>query len=119
LDRKDSSRVEREIKKIKAPPPFSSPTGRRGKKEDEKNLTAPLTFVLSRKGREEMKGKIFQRALTLPLSRRWRGKKEEEKNLTAPLTFVLSRKGREREKREIHLIKSILFVFVNLGVFNV
>jgi hypothetical protein len=66
-----------------------------------------------------MKGKIFQRALTLPLSRRWRGKKEEEKNLTAPLTFVLSRKGREREKREIHLIKSILFVFVNLGVFNV
>jgi len=40
-------------------------------------LTAPLTFILSRKGREEMKGKIFQRALTLPLSRRWRGNLRE------------------------------------------
>jgi hypothetical protein len=49
----------------------------RGKKEDEKNLTALLTFVLSRKGREKMKGKIFQRALTLPLSRRWRGNLRE------------------------------------------
>jgi hypothetical protein len=35
----------------------------------DKNLTAPLTLVLSRKGREEMEGKIFQRTLTLALSR--------------------------------------------------
>jgi hypothetical protein len=35
------------------PSPLPSPAGWRGKKEDEKNLTAPLTFVLSRKGREE------------------------------------------------------------------
>jgi hypothetical protein len=27
----------------------------------EKDLTAPLTFILSRKGREEMNGKLFQR----------------------------------------------------------
>jgi hypothetical protein len=47
-----------------------SPTAGRGKKEDEKILTAPLTFVLSRKGREEMEGKLFQRTLTLALSRR-------------------------------------------------
>jgi hypothetical protein len=35
----------------------------------DKNLTAPLTFILSRRGREEMEGKIFQRTLTLALSR--------------------------------------------------
>jgi hypothetical protein len=41
-----------------------SPTGRRGKKEGEKNLTAPLTFVLSRRGREELK----EYPITLALS---------------------------------------------------
>jgi hypothetical protein len=35
------------------------------KKEDEKILTAPLTFILSRKGREEMK----------EIPAKWRGKK--------------------------------------------
>jgi hypothetical protein len=33
-----------------------------------RQIKAPLTFVLSRKGREEMEGKIFQRTLTLTLS---------------------------------------------------
>jgi hypothetical protein len=36
-----------------------SPTGRRGKKEDEKNLTVLLTFVLSRRGREREKEKFI------------------------------------------------------------
>jgi hypothetical protein len=84
----------------------------------DKNLTAPLTFVLSRKGREEMKGKILKAPSPLPSPAGLRGKKDE-KILTAPLTFILSRKGREEKLREIYLIKSILFVFVNLGVFNV
>jgi hypothetical protein len=35
-----------------------------------RQIKAPLTFVLSRRGREEMEGKIFQRTLTLTLSRR-------------------------------------------------
>jgi hypothetical protein len=35
----------------------------------DKNLTAPLTFVLYRKGREEMEGKILKDPLTLALSR--------------------------------------------------
>jgi hypothetical protein len=52
-----------------------------------------------------------------PLPQSGEGKKE--KDLTAPLTFVLSRRGREEKLREIYLIKSILFVFVNFGVFNV
>jgi len=34
----------------------------------DKNLTAPLTFVLSRKGREEMEGKILKDPSPLPLS---------------------------------------------------
>jgi hypothetical protein len=68
----------------------------RGKKEEEKILTEPLTFVLSRRGREE----------------------KEEKILRKPLTLTLSRKV-ERELKGIHLIKSILFVFVNFGVFKV
>jgi hypothetical protein len=42
----------------------------RGKKEDGKILTAPLTLTFSR------------------------GVEREGKNLTAPLTFVFSRKGR-------------------------
>jgi hypothetical protein len=36
--------------------------------ENVNRQTAPLTLVLSRKGREEMEGKIFQRTLTLTLS---------------------------------------------------
>jgi hypothetical protein len=43
----------------------------------KRDLTAPLTFILSRKGREE--------------------KKDERKRMTlmTPLTFILSRRGRE------------------------
>jgi hypothetical protein len=61
------------------------------------------------------------------------------KELTSPLTLALScgvergekerfngtphfcslPQGERREKREIYLIKSILFVFVNFGVFKV
>jgi hypothetical protein len=33
-----------------------------------KNLTAPLTFILSRRGREGMEGKILKDPLTLALS---------------------------------------------------
>jgi hypothetical protein len=33
--------------------------------------------------------------------------------------FASLPQGERREKREIYLIKSILFVFVNLGVFKV
>jgi hypothetical protein len=43
--------------------------------------------------------KLFQRALTLALSRWWREK--EQNFLTAPLTLVLSSKGRERIKEKI------------------
>jgi hypothetical protein len=42
----------------------------RVKKEDEKNLTAPLTFILSRKGREEMR----------EIPARWRGSKRKNFN---------------------------------------
>jgi hypothetical protein len=45
--------------------------------KDEKNLTAPLTFVLSRRGREEMK----KYPLTLPSPAEWRGKKKGERGL--------------------------------------
>jgi hypothetical protein len=65
-----------------------------------------------------MKGKIFQRALTLPLSRRWRGKMKRKEFNRTPHFYSLPQ-GERREKREIYLIKSILFVFVNLGVLNV
>jgi hypothetical protein len=44
----------------------------------DKNLTAPLTFVLSRKGREEMEGKILKDPSPLP-SPAGRGEKENEK----------------------------------------
>jgi hypothetical protein len=40
-----------------------------------RRLTAPLTFILSRKGREELK----EYPLTLTLSRKGRGEKENEK----------------------------------------
>jgi hypothetical protein len=40
-------------------------------------LTAPLTFILSRKGREEMEGKILKDPLTLPSPAGWRGEEKE------------------------------------------
>jgi hypothetical protein len=45
-----------EGKILKDPLTLPSPAKWRGKKKNEKNLTAPLTFILSRKGREELKG---------------------------------------------------------------
>jgi hypothetical protein len=36
-------------------------------------------LVLSRKGREEMEGKILKDPLTLPSPAKWRGEKEDEK----------------------------------------
>jgi hypothetical protein len=45
----------------------------------KKNLTAPLTFVLSRRGREEMKGKILKEPSPLSYPAEWRGKNEEKK----------------------------------------
>jgi hypothetical protein len=45
----------------------------------DKNLTAPLTLVLSRKGREEMEGKILKDPSPLPSPTGWRGEKEDEK----------------------------------------
>jgi hypothetical protein len=47
-------------------------------KKKEKDLTAPLTFILSRKGREEMEGKILKDPSPLP-SPAGRGEKEDEK----------------------------------------
>jgi hypothetical protein len=38
--------------------------------EREKNLKTPLTFILSRKGREEKEEKILRKPLTLTLSRK-------------------------------------------------
>jgi hypothetical protein len=65
-----------------------------------KDLTAPLTFVLSRKGREEKKE--FNRiTLALPSPAAGRGENGDERNLTAPLTFILSRKGREEMEGKI------------------
>jgi hypothetical protein len=52
---------EKEDEKILTVPlTLPSPAGWRGLMR-EKDLTAPLTFILSRKGREEMNGKLFQR----------------------------------------------------------
>jgi hypothetical protein len=56
-----------------------------------KEINGTPRFVLSRKGREELK----EYPLTLTLSRKGRGKKEDGKILTAPLTLSLSR-GVER-----------------------
>jgi hypothetical protein len=42
---------------------------RRVERKDEKILTAPLTFVLSRKGREKSKKEFNRIPLTLTLSR--------------------------------------------------
>jgi hypothetical protein len=66
-------------KRKKYPLTLPSPAKWRGKMKRKKNLTALLTFILSRKGKEEMEGKILKDPLTLALSRRWRGEKEDEK----------------------------------------
>jgi hypothetical protein len=84
----------------------------------DRKIKAPLTFILSRKGREEMKGKNLKDPLTLALSRLWRGLMKRKEFNGTPHFGSLPQVER-RERREIYLIKSILLVFVNLGVFNV
>jgi hypothetical protein len=59
---------ERERKKFKSN--LSSLPSSAERVYEEEFLTAPLTFILSCRGREEMEGKIFQRTLTLALSRK-------------------------------------------------
>jgi hypothetical protein len=66
--------VNRQIEALTLP----FPAGWRGEK-DEKNLTAPLTFVLSRRGREENKKEFNRITLTLPSPTAGRGEKEDEK----------------------------------------
>jgi hypothetical protein len=46
-------------------------------KRKGKNLMAPLTFVLSRRGREKMKGKILKDPSPLPSPAEWRGEKRK------------------------------------------
>ena len=51
---------EKEDEKILTMPPHPDPLPRWGEGKKEKDLTASLTFVLSRKGREEKKdGKVL------------------------------------------------------------
>jgi hypothetical protein len=71
----------------------------------EKNLTAPLTFVLSRKGREEMEGKILKDPSPLPSPAGWRGKKEDEKNLTEPLILPTTAGWRGMKEKERGVIR--------------
>jgi len=44
---------EKEDEKILTMPPHPDPLPRWGEGKKEKDLTSPLTFILSRKGREE------------------------------------------------------------------
>jgi hypothetical protein len=84
------------VKKINSTPhPALSRKVKR--KEKEKSLNESLTLALSREGRGLMKGKEF--------------------NSTA--RFYSLPQGERRKIKRIYLIKSILLVFVNLGVLNV
>jgi hypothetical protein len=65
-------------KKVKKNIPLTLPLSREVEREKEQNfLKTPLTFVLSRRGREEMK----EYPLTLPSPAGWRGEKKEERGL--------------------------------------
>jgi hypothetical protein len=87
--------------------------GKRGK-----NLTAPLTFVLSRRGREKMKGKILKDPSPLPSPAEWRGEMKRKRFNGTP-HFYSPPQGERRKIKRIYLIKIILLVFVNFGVLNV
>jgi hypothetical protein len=63
-----------------------------------RQIKAPLTFVLSRRGREEKEEKILRKPLTLTLSRKVERVEKEGKDFKSPLTLALSRRV-EREKR--------------------
>jgi hypothetical protein len=75
--------------------PHPDPLPRSGEGRKGKDLTAPLTFILSRKGREGDERKNFKRPPHPdPLPRSGEGR--EGKDLTTPLTLIISRKGREK-----------------------
>jgi hypothetical protein len=72
------------------------------RKKEQNFLKTPLTLVLSRKGREEMEGKILKDPSPLPSPAVGRGEKEDEKILTAPLTLPSPAVGRgEKEDEKI------------------
>jgi hypothetical protein len=62
--------------------------------ENVNRQTAPLTFVLSRKGREALK----EYPITLPFPAGWRGEKDE-KIITMPPHPTLTRGVERREGR--------------------
>jgi hypothetical protein len=65
-----------------------------------KKLTAPLTLTLSVSGEGRKKG-LNTPPLTFVLSRKGREEKKDERKrmtLSAPLTFILSRREREEGK---------------------
>jgi hypothetical protein len=64
-----------------------------------------------------MKGKILKDPSPYPLPLVERV--DEGKRFNGTPHFYSLPQGERREKREIHFIKSILFVFVNFGVLNV
>jgi hypothetical protein len=74
------------------------------------------TATQSGEGKRKMKR--FKHLLTLPFSAEWRGLMKRKEFKDTPHFYSLPQ-GERREKREIYLIKSILFVFVNFGVFKV
>jgi hypothetical protein len=71
----------------------------------EKNLTSPLTLVLSRRGREEMKGKNLKAPPPFPSSTGRRGKKEDEKNLTEPLILPTTAGWRGMKEKKKGVIR--------------
>jgi hypothetical protein len=77
-----------------------SPTEWRGEKK--KDLTAPLTFILSRRGREGMEGKILKAPpspLPSPAGEEGRKREDERKNFKIPLTLPSPAKWRGRKSK--------------------
>jgi hypothetical protein len=84
---------------------------RSGERRKGKDLTAPLTFILSRREREE--SKKFSSRASSPLTGEDRGGGEK---VNGTPHFNSLPQGREKK---FYLIKSILFVFTNFGAFKV
>ena len=66
-----------------------------------RQIKAPLTLVLSRKGREEKEEKILRKPLTLTLSRGWRGEKDEKIKTMPYHPYPLPRGGEGRKMKRI------------------
>jgi hypothetical protein len=75
--------------------------------------------LFSPQGGEERKEKILRKPLTLTLSRRVEREEGGRKEFNCTPHFFSLPQGERKKLREIHLIKSSLFVFVNFGVLNV